>query len=278
MKCSAVVLVFMQLLLRGAAVPHAHAEADHDTEHSHRAHVHFAWHTHEHTHDHCERAPSAGTTSDAPTVPHESDAIYLGESTTVITSATRILMGERAVTWLDMFGGPRVASLVKATTTDDCARPPGNAADSFQALLPHVLGAAAAGSPNRRAHPSAETSCCTQRTARQRAISAPGIAAGWAGDSRGRSGAWPSFRCDSAARICPSRPLRSSFLVGHHRDASRSRGHDLHAFTSRQTCRRAIRPRAAGSSCRSPLRATPAREDAAPPSRLRESRELARLA
>ena len=141
-----------------------------------------------------------------------------------------------------------------------------------------VMGAAAAGSRDRRAHPSAETSCCTQRTARQRAISAPGIAAGWAGDSRGRSGAWPSFRCDSAARICPSRPLRSSFLVGHHRDASRSRGHDLHAFTSRQTCRRAIRPRAAGSSCRSPLRATPAREDAAPPSRLRESRELARLA
>jgi hypothetical protein len=66
--------------------------------------------------------------------------------------------------------------------------------------------------------------------------------------------------------------------LGHHRDASRSRGHDLHAFTSRQTCRRAIRPRAAGSSCRSPLRATPAREDAAPPSRLGESRELARLA
>ena len=139
MKWSAVVLVFMQLLLRGAAVPHTHAAADHDTEHSHRPHVHVAWHTHEHTHDHCEHAPAAGTRSDAPTVPHESDTIYLGESTTVITSATRILMGERAVTWLDMFGGPRVASLVKATTTDDCARPPGDAADSIKSLLPHVL-------------------------------------------------------------------------------------------------------------------------------------------
>ena len=79
MKWSAVVLVFMQLLVRGAAVPHAHVDADHDTEHSHRAHVHFAWHTHEHTHDHCEHAPAAGTRSDAPTVQHESDTIYLGE-------------------------------------------------------------------------------------------------------------------------------------------------------------------------------------------------------
>lgn len=139
MKCSAVVLVFMQLLLRGAAVPHTHAAADHDTEHSHRPHVHVAWHTHEHTHDHCEHAPSAGTTSDAPAVPHESDAIYLGESTMVVTSAERITVGEPAVTWLDMFGGPRVASLVKATTTNDCARPPGDVADSIQALLPHVL-------------------------------------------------------------------------------------------------------------------------------------------
>jgi hypothetical protein len=38
-------------------------------------------------------------------------------------------------------------------------------------------------------------------------------------------------------RLCPSRPPRSSFLVGHRRDASRTRGHILHAVASCKTCR-----------------------------------------
>ena len=48
-------------------------------------------------------------------------------------------------------------------------------------------------------------------------------------------------RGHSRGRLCPSRRPRSSFLVGHRRDASRTRGHDLHAVASLKTCRRAIR-------------------------------------
>jgi len=64
-------------------------------------------------------------------------------------------------------------------------------------------------------------------------------------------------------RNCPSRPPRSSFLVGHRRDASRSRGHVLHAVASRQNFHRAIRRYAVGSPSRPSLRASPPREDAA---------------
>ena len=79
-------------------------------------------------------------------------------------------------------------------------------------------------------------------------------------------------------KLCPLRPPRSPFLVGHHQDASRSLGHFVHAVTSHQTCRRAIRRHLVGSPSRTPLRATSPREDAAPQDRFREPRELARLA
>jgi len=79
-------------------------------------------------------------------------------------------------------------------------------------------------------------------------------------------------------KLCPSRPPRSPFLVGHHRDASRSLGHVVHAVKSHQTCRRAIRRHPVGSPSRTPLRAASAREDAAPQDRVGEPRELARVA
>ena len=53
-------------------------------------------------------------------------------------------------------------------------------------------------------------------------------------------------------RLCPSRPPRSPFLVGHHRDLSRSDGRALHLATSSQPCRQAIRRHTMGSSVCSP--------------------------
>ena len=55
-------------------------------------------------------------------------------------------------------------------------------------------------------------------------------------------------------KLCPPRPPRSPFLVGHHRDASRSLGHFMHAVTGHQTCRRATRRHLVGSPSRTPLR------------------------
>ena len=74
----------------------------------------------------------------------------------------------------------------------------------------------------------------------------------------------------AAPRPASGHSPRSPFLVGHHRDASRSLGHFLHAVTSHQTCRRAIRRHLVGSPSRTPLRAASAREDAAPQNRFRE--------
>ena len=69
-------------------------------------------------------------------------------------------------------------------------------------------------------------------------------------------------------KLCPTRPPRSPFLVGHHQDASRSLGHVVHAVTSHQTCRRAIRRHPVGSPSRTPLRASPPRQDTAPQDRV----------
>jgi len=60
--------------------------------------------------------------------------------------------------------------------------------------------------------------------------------------------------------------------------ASRSLGHVVHAVTSHQTCRRAIRRHPLGSPSRTPLPASAPRQDSAPQDRLREPGALARVA
>jgi hypothetical protein len=64
----------------------------------------------------------------------------------------------------------------------------------------------------------------------------------------------PPLHGHPRGKLCPPRPPRSPFLVGHHRDASRSLGHFMHAVTGHQTCRRATRRHLVGSPSRTPLR------------------------
>ena len=112
--------------------------------------------------------------------------------------------------------------------------------------------------PRRRIRARTETRPASSTTRRCRI----GPAAGAATSREIRSfpasprclGRWRRRHGHPRGKLCPPRPPRSPFLVGHHRDASRSLGHFMHAVTGHQTCRRATRRHLVGSPSRTPLR------------------------
>jgi len=128
MKLALALLVFADLLLRGAAVPHAHAPDAADHDHSVRPHLHVTWDVNDHEHSHDHSAPA-----------HDHTAIYLDGGAMMFSSPDQAAVAHSEGAWVT----PAVECpcIIPADVSGKAtaARPPGDRAATTHDLLPHVL-------------------------------------------------------------------------------------------------------------------------------------------
>jgi hypothetical protein len=153
------ILVIVQLLLRGAAVPHCHAHdgRTQSADHANRPHVHVPGHSHSHAgdrhhsnqrhshgHDESRREghlPATPLPIDPGSVPleHDQDTVYLvGETPTATVGRIQVPAPTDACwfsTNIDGGNQLRLPCLVPYRS----AGPPGSRASTLQNLLPHLL-------------------------------------------------------------------------------------------------------------------------------------------
>jgi hypothetical protein len=155
MRLLTAILVIVQLLLRGVAVPHVHAAESDVPGHTIRPHVHLAGHaghhadTHHHHHDgrrhghahdtmHTEDAEN-GLAGAAPAPDHDDDAVYVSDDTVMLMPSGRSSPTDTAVQWLAV---PILGVSVSPPAVEmrpRRVRPPGEGAATIHTLLPHVL-------------------------------------------------------------------------------------------------------------------------------------------
>jgi hypothetical protein len=153
MRLLAVLLVIVQMFLRGIAAGHAHPSAPHAPTarphfhltagaHDHRQHHHRGDHTsHDHGHDHESSGPIAGARPDRePTPSHDRDATYVADEGVILLSETRSTLAAReAIEWLAPTIGVPGFSAPHLHPSPRRVRPPGDPASPFLTILPHVL-------------------------------------------------------------------------------------------------------------------------------------------
>ncbi len=135
MHVSAALLVILQLLLRGAAVPHEHEMPVGTTGHAHRAHAHFVWDSEGHSHDHHDSDQADHDLA----FPHDCDAVYVDVSPMMGTATLQGFVEDTAVEWGLRSDRNASVSPVLLAGRFVGRRPPGDAADPLHTFLPHVL-------------------------------------------------------------------------------------------------------------------------------------------
>ena len=142
MRLLLAILVIVQLLLRGAEVPHVHAAQSDVPGHASRPHVHLAEHGGHHAHAHHYHHDSRGhghAHDTMPTPDHDDDAIYVSDDTVMLISAVRPLPTATATRWLAL---PVFGMFISSSVADmrhRRVRPPGDGDVTIHTLLPHVL-------------------------------------------------------------------------------------------------------------------------------------------
>lgn len=155
MRLLLAILVIVQPLLRGAAVPHVHASQSEVPGHASRPHVHLAGHAGHHAHAHhrhhhgrenghvrdtmhAEHAET-GLPGTVPVPAHDDDAVYVADDTVMLMPAGRSSPRGTVTRWLAY---PALGMFVSPSAADmrpRLVRPPGDGTATIHALLPHVL-------------------------------------------------------------------------------------------------------------------------------------------
>ena len=159
MRFVAVMLVMVQLLLRGVAVPHCHAHdgLSQPTEHSNRPHIHVLPHSHSHAttqdgsrhgHSHHHAPPhqdspapvSPGPADSMPPAPeHHQDALYTGCEPLAIPldriQAPEPTLADWFLAEIPAQGDASLVHLIEYRA----AGPPGQGFGTSGDLLPHLL-------------------------------------------------------------------------------------------------------------------------------------------
>lgn len=150
MRVPVAIVFVVQLLLRGAAVPHTHPAHAACPDGLERPHVHLTTRAARHIHDHDRRRGNArpGTRhdgSDTRTLPDgdhdEHDAIYLDGNTPLITSAQRPTPADPTV---DSVPGPPGRPVIRPARDGSApcqVRPPGGGPVPIRVRFPHLLRA-----------------------------------------------------------------------------------------------------------------------------------------
>ena len=151
MRPLAVLLVIVQMVLRGIAAGHAHPCAPHAPAarphlhltagaHDHRQHHHGGHHT-SHDHDHESSDLVGGARPDRePSPGHDHDATYVTDEGVILLSVTRSPAPAREpIDWLDPVSGVLGSSVLHLHPSPRRVRPPGDPASPFLTILPHVL-------------------------------------------------------------------------------------------------------------------------------------------
>lgn len=135
MRWAAVICVMLQLLLRGAAVPHGHAACEEVPFQDSRAHVHLTWHDDEHSEQcacphegSCDACEECGASAGA--------VIFLDDVLVVDVSPEQPNPVVIEIDWIATRFGDGVVAPSLATIS---ARSLGNTAGTVYALFPHVL-------------------------------------------------------------------------------------------------------------------------------------------
>lgn len=153
MRPLAVLLVIVQMFLRGIAAGHAHPSAPHAPTarshfhltagaHDYRQHHHRGDHTsHYHRHDHESSGPIGGARPDRePSPSHDRDATYVTDEGVIFLSVTRAPAPAREpIDWLDPVSGVLGSSQFHLHPSLRRVRPPGDPASPFLTILPHLL-------------------------------------------------------------------------------------------------------------------------------------------
>jgi hypothetical protein len=129
MKLAVALLVFADLLLRGAAVPHAHAPDAADHAQSLRPHVHVTWDDHEgegRSHDHASPA-------------NDHAVIYLDGAVMMFIAADHANAAPSWIAWVTPAMECPFCPSADTTARSGADRPPGDGAATIHDLLPHVL-------------------------------------------------------------------------------------------------------------------------------------------
>jgi hypothetical protein len=150
MRFLTAILVIVQLLVRGVAVPHCPAQSE-TANHAHRPHIHFSGHSHTdakhgHSHRHGDRhehahAPVAPQRSNSSRLAaeHDQDAVYFdGQTLTESVDRTHAPQPTASGWCLSATeSGPKpgLDRLIDARA----AGPPGAISNATRDLLPHLL-------------------------------------------------------------------------------------------------------------------------------------------
>ena len=159
MRFVAALLVVVQLVARGASVPHCHAHNGNPehADHASRPHVHVGGHshshvaghkhaTHKHSHQHHEKHSNRGVPLKSPptdpsprTSEHDDDSLYVS-SDAIIVLLDRIQVPEPSYSeW--QFSNVDASQTAAPLQLIECraAGPPGEIAVTHFHLLPHLL-------------------------------------------------------------------------------------------------------------------------------------------
>jgi hypothetical protein len=147
MRFAVALLVFADLLLRGAAVPHVHAcdASGHDL--SVRPHVHVDWHpTHHEHHGDEDRDQAVGgdkghdvDAACAARPEHDDAVIYLDSETTIFTPPCRLVTADTSVVWFSAAASDSTGQVDMNKAWQTLSGTSVDPADSLHTFLPHVL-------------------------------------------------------------------------------------------------------------------------------------------
>lgn len=162
MKCVAVIVVVVQLIARGASVPHCHVHPDQPEHpdhgsrphfhlkahkgHSHSAHNGPKHHAHAHPHHHHEQAPGQDSAEvDSAELPsphsqdHDEDSVYVNDDPLTVATARSEFTQASDVTWCRNTRDPGRAT-THSGRQECCAwELPDRYAEILFTLLGHVL-------------------------------------------------------------------------------------------------------------------------------------------
>lgn len=160
MRSLPVILVIVNLLLRGVAVPHVHASPADEADRTARPHVHLSGHACRHapTHAHhqaglrhghglrhvheevsTEHVARVGDHDTTSLPEHDDDAVYAADDTVMIVPVRRPSLANAGACCFAIPAHGIIASLPGVEPRPRHVRPPGDGAATLQTFLPHVL-------------------------------------------------------------------------------------------------------------------------------------------
>lgn len=159
MRLVAAFLVVVQLIARGASVPHCHSHSGkpEPADHSSRPHVHVAGHSHshasdhknskhKHSHPHSHQHPKRGTpvkSSPIDSLPlssdHDEDSIYVSNDALIVSSDRIQVSEQNDGQWFFADFNARQAGIALRRIECRAVGPPRDSAATLFAFLPHVL-------------------------------------------------------------------------------------------------------------------------------------------